>query len=463
MSYTTIYNLYLKSPGFINRMFTIIPLKYRLGGKSFIQMYDFLKQSQTWSKKEIVQCQRKFLDELLNHAVKHVPFYSDITLHSDNPFENLKNFPVVTKDVVRDNFNDFQADNIPRRNTFRVTTSGTTNDTFFDFYLHNSTYGKEWAFVITAWERAGFNLGDKIVSIRGSSFTNGKKNVFWRYNPFYNMMEFSSFHMNQENLPKYVKKIKEISPKFIHGYPSAITILARYLHHTGEKINGIKAILPASETIYPGQRKLIEQAFNARLFSFYGQAEKVIMAAECEHSSNYHTFPEYGFTEILDDSNNPVNDNERGKLVGTGFLNYYMPFIRYNTNDFATLVDGICDCGRYSTILKDLKGRSSEDYVVVNENHLIPMTSVYHIIHSESFDNIFHYQFVQEQLGELILKIEPSSDFTVSDEMKIRDEFKKIVGDEIKLFIEIVDHVKLSKMGKSKLFIQKILDLKNLM
>jgi phenylacetate-coenzyme A ligase PaaK-like adenylate-forming protein len=56
----------------------------------------------------------------------------------------------------------------------------------------------------------------------------------------------------------------------------------------------------------------------------------------------------YGFFELLDAQRRPVTTSgERGGIVGTSFINMAVPFVRYQTGDYATYVSDAChECGR---------------------------------------------------------------------------------------------------------------------
>jgi len=438
----------------LRKFLYLIPIENRLGGKNFTDMYNFLKESENWNKKKLKEYQKKQLQQLLDHAVKHIPFYSDIKLTSSDPFENLEKFPIIEKGTIKDNIGKFRANNVSEKNIYKVSTGGTSGNPL-EFYLDNSTYGKEWAFVMTAWRRVGFIPGDKVVSFRGVEFKKADKGVFWQDNPFYNLLEMSPFHMSEENLSEYVKKIKKFKPKYLHGYPSAISILAHYVDETEVQFPSITAVLAISENIYPGQRQLIEGAFKTRLFSFYGMSEKVIMAPECEFDTRYHAFPEYGVTEIIDKHDNPVDIGQRGELVGTGFLNYYMPFIRYRTEDYAILSEHqYCKCSRNHLLLTDLTGRWYQEMIVRNDGALISIAALN--LHSDFLKNVYQYQFIQTKVGELIINIVPKKNFNVKDEERIRIAFYKKLGNEFRIIINLIDKIPLTERGKFKLLIQKI-------
>lgn len=397
------------------------------------------------------------LKRLLEHAVKHVPFYSDIKLASGDPFKNLERFPIIEKGIIKRDITKFKANNILEKNMYYVATGGSSGNPF-EFYLDNSTFGKEWAFVVISWNRVGFTPGDKVVSFRGVEFKNASKCIYWQDNPIYNMLEMSPFHMSEGNLQRYVGKIKEFKPRYIHGYPSAISILAKYVIAKGiENFPHIEAVLAVSENIYPQQKEIIEKAFNTRVFSFYGQSERVIMAPECEYDTRYHSFPEYGITEIVDKDGNAVGEGEGGELVGTGFISHGMPFIRYRVGDYAVLGGSNCKCGRNHIMLEDLMGQCSKEMMVVGKSGaLFAIHALYFTIHSDVFRNVYCVQFHQKRAGEIILNVVPQSGFSEGDRKRISGAIYRRVGDDLQLFIEEVDNIELTPRGKSKLIIQDL-------
>lgn len=453
--YNKIYSTFRESPNVFRKFLYLIPLRYRLGGNNFISTFNFLQETDKWNKDRLINYQKKELKKLLEHTVKHIKFYSNISLISDDSFKNLERFPIIEKETIRDNTNVFRADNITMKNTYYITTGGTSGNPF-GFYLDNSVYGKEWAFVMNSWKRVGFKPGDKIISFRGVEFKNANKGIFWQDNPMYNMFEMSPFHMSEENLPKYIEKIKKYKPKYFHGYPSAISLLAEFVKEYGCDFPSIKAVFAVSENVYPAQRELIQNTFKTRVFSFYGLTERVIMAPECEYDSRYHSFPGYGITELVDKNGDPVGEGERGELVGTGFLNYCMPFIRYRTEDTAIFSKQECKCGRNHFMLEKLIGRGSKEFIIGKNGTKIPFNALYIALHSDVFSNISRFQFYQKQPEEIKIRIVPKPNFSELDKKNFIKSIFQRVGDDLHVEIEVVQNIELTHRGKSRLLIQEI-------
>ena len=429
----------------------LIPIQYRLGGKYFSDTYQFLLQSDSWTARQNIHYQSERLNELIHHLHKNIPFYKKKSNNYEDPLKTLMDLPVLSKEEIQKNPSHFLSDDFSTKNTYSVTTGGTSGNQL-KFFLDNSTYGTEWAYVAAAWSRVGYVPGDRLISFRGVDFRNANKGVYWQDNPVYNTLEMSPFHISPETLAAYVSEIKKVKPKFIHGYPSAISSVAKYLEDAGEFIPGIKAVLAVSENIYPEQRELIERVFHARFFSFYGMSEKVIMAPECEKDTHYHAFPQYGITEILDKNGEPVGEGECGELVGTGFMNRCMPFVRYRTGDFASFTEEPCSCGRHHLVLKDLKGRWNADVVIGKNGARIPAAAMN--FHSEIFKDINKFQFHQRNEGLVTLKIVLKEGISTLNENKLIQQIQIKTGDNLDVCIEYVDDIQLSPRGKYKMIIR---------
>lgn len=437
----------------------IVPIEYRLGGSSFKKQLEHIQKTDRLPRHELIKLQETEILRILKHAVQNIPYYKDIKLDdSCSAYENLQKFPIIDKQTMQENLNQFIVKDVSTHNAYQVTTGGTSGNTL-SFYLDNATYGKEWAFIVALWERVDYSLGDKIVAFRGVDFKDSGKNKFWQLNTIYNALELSPFQMSDAYLSKYIDKINKYKPLFFHGYPSALTILAKYVETNNvHNIPKIKAVLAGSENIYPGQAVFIEKTLKTRFFSWYGQSEKVILAGECEHSHDYHVFLQYGYTEIIDKDGNTIpweNIGERGELVGTSFMNMSMPFIRYKTGDFVTVAGWGCkECGREYPMIKDVRGRWLQEMLIGNSGALISLTALN--MHSNVFDNVQQYQFYQEKKGEVILNIIRKDTYIDKDTINIKTNLSKKLGNEVDLIISFVDEISRTKSGKYRFLIQKL-------
>jgi phenylacetate-CoA ligase len=430
-----------------------LPITYRLGGRRFTETSNFIEQSERWDCKKLRRYQAWALNEVLSYAVRNVAFYKDIRLEGD-AFKDIKKFPMMKKDDVIENFSKLVSKDATFPDSYLDSTGGSSGRQF-RFYASNPLYAIEWAFIIALWKRAGYMLGDRVVSFRGGSTRFRGK--LWRDEPMYNALAMSPFNMNTLTLPLYVDKIRRWKPKFIYGYPSAITIIAKYiLEKQIDNLPRIRSVLLASEQVYPFQREAIEKAFEARTLSWYGQSEKVVLAGECEFTRNYHVFPQYGYMELLGEDGDLIEESgQQGEIVGTGFFNFAMPFIKYRTEDYATISEQkACQCGRDYLLIENVKGRRLQEMVVGTHGSLISLTALN--IHSEEFDRLYSFQYYQDHPGEVVLRIRPCPSFTKGDKKNMVQTLKNIAGDEMEIIIDDASEIELTSTGKAKLLVQRL-------
>ncbi len=190
-----------------------------------------------------------------------------------------------------------------------------------------------------------------------------------------------------------------------------------------------------------------------RIWSFYGHTEQAVLAGECEKSTYYHIFPEYGVTELISRDENPLNhEGEVGEIAGTGFNNYAMPFIRYKTGDLAVYTQQKCSCGRNYQLIEKVEGRLQE-FVVAKDGHLIPLGDMQIFF---VFDNIKQFQFYQDKKGEVIFNIVRKKSYTNIDTKYIYSELNKKLGNDMDLKIHFVENIPRTKNGKYRFLIQKL-------
>ena len=458
-------NLIRKAPPWIRKpikyVYGLIPYEKRMG-KVFWDTYNFLQESQWWGKEKLEEYQMQQLKKLLHHAYENVHYYRKVFDERGlrpkdiQDFDDLKKIPFLTKEIIQNNLEDLVAQNYPRSKLQYVTTGGSTGIPM-GFYLDKNIAGSiEWAFMLTQWSRVGFKVGDKCVVLRGNVVKSANKGKLWEYDSINKNLILSSYHMIDEILPKYIAEIREFKPNFIQAYPSAVTILARFIkEHDINPFQTVKAILCASENLYPWQRELLKEIMKCRIWSFYGHSERAALAGECEKSSYYHIQPEYGIVELFNKNGNSLsNEHELGEIVATGFNNYICPFIRYRTMDMAIKGKNNCNqCGRQFQLLKKIEGRLQE-MILTKTNRYISMTAIN--MHSDVFDNIKQFQFFQEEKGKVFFNIIRKNSYTEKDTEYIYRELNKKLGNDMDLIIHFVDHIPRTKNGKYRFLIQKL-------
>ncbi|RXE56492.1 CoF synthetase [Methanoculleus taiwanensis] len=428
---------------------------------AFRETYAFLRRSQWWSREELEAYQRAELARLLDHAYEHVPYYRRIFDERGLKPEDIRDLadlrllPFLTKEIIQNNLADLRATNYPENAFEYVRTSGSTGIPMGFYYEKGVSRAREWAFMKAQWDRVGYRFRDRCVVLRGHVVDSAESRIFWKKALFGRWLLMSSHQMTEETLPAYIDRIRSFRPKYIHTYPSMIITLVRYMRENGiAPFPTVKAVLCGSENLYPWQRELIEDVLGCRVYSWYGNSEQTVLAGECEESSCYHIFPEYGIVELIGKDDQPLTEpGAMGEVVATSLTNYICPLIRYRTKDVAVSASRSCTCGRVYPLLEKVEGRLQE-FIVTGSGHLISVTPINY--ESDAFENIRQFQMYQERVGELVLKIVKKPGYTDRDTERLRQELQWQLGDGIRVGICFVDSIPRTAGGKYRYLIQKL-------
>jgi len=431
------------------------------GSRTFREKYKFLEKSQYWTKSQHEEYQMEQLLKLIKHAYETAPYYKKVfnerglTPKNIQNFNDLKQLPYLTKDIIQNNLTDLVSNKYNKNEMVCVATGGSTGIPMEFYEQKYLAKDLENAFIFSQWNRVGFDTKkiNKHVILRGNI---PEKGIFQKNG---DQLILSSYLLTDDNMKIYIKMIEDFQPDFIQAYPSSINILSDYIisNDIFIKLKHLKAILCSSENIYDFQREKIEKAFNTRVYGFYGNTEKCCLASECEKSDYYHIVSEYGYTEIINENGEDVTkEGEVGEIVATGFNNYVVPFIRYKTMDLAVSTNEICSCGRNYRLIKKIQGREQEQ-IVTNDGVKISVTCITSITHHLNvFSKIKLIQFEQNEIGKVIIKIVEKEKLNNDDVNQIISNMKNAFNNKLDINVEKVSDIEKTKSGKYRYLIQNL-------
>ena len=413
-----------------------------------IRNYIFIKRNfseydkfQWRSAEEIERIKTKKLKDIVKKAVDFVPFYRNLDLKID--FENftldeLKKFPVINKQVIKENFKDFCSIEFNGKVSH---TSGSTG-TPFEFIVPFESDAIEKIVANRAWGMGKdytYKSDDPIIVLRTYSPKAGEplykiSGDYWYLSPF---------HINESNLALYLSVIEKSKAKIIRGYASSIYIFTLLLKQKNIKIPQIKTIVTSSETLLPAYRSSIEEYWGLPVLDWYGQNERTVTVQQC-WAGNYHNNDDYGIVELSD----------KNEIIATSLNNYVMPFIRYNTGDKAIPLDGkapICPCGRHLSIpFKGIEGRS-DDILIKDDGTKVPSINIYTIMHELEF--IKQFQIIQFKNTDIVIKAIGNLDNV--KELLLCNNIRNRLGN-VAIKINVVDEIERDlSTGKIKTIIRK--------
>jgi phenylacetate-CoA ligase len=431
-------------------------------GSQFRKVTAFLKQAERWPPDANRDYQLAQLRRVLTLAFERTQYYREAFRSCGfdprelKSIDGLSALPTIDRSTVNEHLREMCTRPPESAGVDSVSTGGTSGVPL-RFFIDTSRSAVEYAYLIASWKRAGYQIENTQAVLRGNVVPPDRHGLRHQYDPLLRRHYYSTFHLTDENLRRYVEHLAGLGPCYLHGYPSSVSALARFLERSGLPAPAnIRGVLVGSENVYPEDRRRAERVLGVRYFSWYGHSEKLVMAAECEHSSDYHVWPSYGFFELLDAQGRPVTTpGQRGEIVGTGFINTVVPFIRYRTGDHATYVGARCEaCGRAHPVIREIRGHRTQEALVALDRSLISWTSIN--MHDDTFDCVRQFQFTQTVPGRATLKIVPAGGFGPAGLERIGRNLNRKLSGRLEFDIAIVDSIPLTKSGKSTFVDQHI-------
>jgi phenylacetate-CoA ligase len=438
----------------------LLPLP-RLLGKKFRENYEHVREAQWWSAQRAREYQLGRLREMLKLAYGRTAFYhrtlDTVGFHPGDlkSLDDMNQLPTIDKQAVIENLSHMCTREVNGRDVDYGSTGGTSG-TPLHFYLNANRSYVEYAYLTVSWERAGYRVGMPMAVLRWRMVRPDRNGFYHEYDPVLRHHYYSNFHMTADNMKRYLEHIRTIGPCMVHAYPSSAQALAKCITGMGEQVpHNVKGVLLESENVYSDQITDIEQALGARTFSSYGHSEKLVLAAQCESTRNYHVWPTYGYFELLDAEGKPVREvGQEGEIVGTGFINTVVPFIRYRTGDYATYVGEYCEaCGREHTLITDIRGRGRQGGLVAADGSVVTMTTL--TVHDDTLTNVREYQFHQSVPGRATLCIVPMTALDEKELQRIVTNMNKRLQGQVVCDVEIRTELVKTARGKQPRVIQK--------
>lgn len=394
----------------------------------------------------------RYLSRIVRHARDRSVGYSERLQHLpvgdvSSLSTEWKNTPLLTKDQIRAGHAELETMPADSAWVGRLTTGGSTGQPLAFSYLGGHD-GEHQEFF---WNMLGYCPGDRILAMDGTVVPAAELEAghFWTRKGSsslpYGEVALSAHYWSERTRDDYLEFLLEYKPAFIRGYPSFVSDVAAHLEAKGLHI-GCKAVQLTSESHTISQTQLIERTMGP-VRDQYGHAEASVFGYSLRAEGPIYCSPFYGLVEVLGDEGLPVAEGELGEVVVTGFHNFALPFIRYQTGDLAVFggdKDGIVR-------LSQVQGRT-QDFVISKDGTRHLITALVFGQHFRAFEAIRRWQIVQEVRGKLTIRVIPDATFSSVHEREVAAAFKRIADIDVE-FIRVKDIPRTAR-GKSPLVIQ---------
>lgn len=401
-----------------------------------------LQQVYALDPKGIELHQTQKLRELVVHFSKNDrSFEAVLTKNHIDPhkiqLDELKSLPKTSKADLIERFSELnQADLFSR--VYKAKTSGTSGVGF------NFDKDEEWdSFVRASREyflnQVGQSSFSKAVYFWGFSY-GLRKRILTRILDFVlNRKRFFSYKMLRNE--RFLKTLQ--NSNLLIGYSSMVNSAAEYVIEKGYTID-MAAIVATSERVLPHYYENVQKAFGKNLLSEYGAAETGIIAFSCS----------YGIMHV-NEAGVIVEMDENGEILVTNLNAKSLPIIRYKLGDYISLevLEKPCRCGRFGSVIKDIKGRVGE--TIVGKKAEYPSLTLYYIFKSFYESRSIYLSFTAEQNEIGLLQLYLEKELNSADHKFLKKIIESYFLEDISVEI-IVDASRFIASKKRRDFISKI-------
>jgi phenylacetate-CoA ligase len=411
------------------------------------------------SRETLEKVQSRKLRKLLEHASSKVPYYRE--LFESNGIkpaalrlpQDFAQIPVLSKNILRERKQELLAETVDPQKLKWNASGGSTGEPV-QFYQDETywTNSRAVRWMFESWW--GIRPGEPTACIWGAD--RDLPELQWKERLYYGIAQVricNAFALSDERMEKFARTLNAWQPGFVMGYASALELFARFLLNYPEWRIRPRAVSSSAETLTEQQRAVIEKAFEAPVYNFYGSREVNNLAAECAVQRGLHANALTRYIEIVDERGAPSPPGVPGRILVTDLTNAVMPFIRYENGDIGSWAEGPCPCGRPFPLLEKIWGRSS-DFIV---------TSAGKAIHGEFFTHLFYslpevqtFQVLQNSVQEIRVSIVLRSGEQNFNPQKLRSQILEAMGPGVECTIQAVERIERAASGKHRFTISMV-------
>lgn len=436
----------------------VFPLQERLKSHTTVAVRRRMEETQWWPRERLEALRIERLKTLLAHAGRHVPYYRDAFRRAGfdpaalTSLADLARLPFLTKPLVRahtEALKSARAEGLARFNT-----GGSSGEPLV-FFIGAERVSHDVAAKWRATRWWGVDIGDPEVVVWGSPIEVGAQDRLRALRDrLMRTVLLPAFEMSEAGLDGFVARIRARRPRMLFGYPSALALIARHARKRGVRMDdlGVAVAFVTAERLYDDQRAAIAETFGCRVANGYGGRDAGFIAHECPEGG-MHVTAEDVVVEIVDAGGRVRPAGEAGEIVVTHLATKDFPFIRYRTGDVGVLDERACSCGRGLPLLAEVQGRTT-DFVVAADGTVMHGLALIYPVREEP--GVERFKIVQESLARTRILVVPSPAFDPAAVERMRAAFKRRLGNEVDVKVELVDDIPPEGSGKHRYVVSRV-------
>ncbi len=423
---------------------------YRYRAPGAIQAFQELSQSQWFPAERLREIQRRRLLDLLQSALRHVPYYRDLLAGLRAAAEDfrseadLRRLPVLSKEILREQGSRLLDERVDVASLLRNSTGGSTG-TPVNFYQSRAYWRMGFAAMWRAWLLfPGLDLGARRFRFWGADRDEPHRALRVVGRLLFNEIFLNSFGATTRDLDWALDRIETSSIKLLIAYVSSAELLARRAREAGRRIR-IPSIVTSAEALSGEQRGLLQETFGARVYNAYGCREVGAIAQECGAADGLHVNTETQWVEL--EPLDPARPDGPCRILVTHLHNSVMPLLRYDLGDSVAKSDlrwDRCACGRSLPRMDTVTGRVSD----------IILSPHGGMVHGEYFTHLFYnqeavkaFQIHQLDRKRLMIRIVPGGEYSDSFVRRVEQWIRRDHGFS-EVVVELCDAIQPDPSGK---------------
>jgi len=401
------------------------------------------------------------LSRLLLHSKQRVPYYGELLSDlspSDierDPHGALQRLPLLTKVLIRANFNRLQSNDNSQRNCKTNTSGGSTGEPvqlIQDDEYRDASCALGWLSLC----QLGCAVGQPHVRLWGSErdLETGTKSPKSRFfNWLTNTTWMNSFAMSPQRMRGFIEVLNRTRPRLVVAYAQSIYELARFAEREKIPVVSQRAVLTSAGTLYPFMREKISQVFRCEVYNLYGSREVSDIAWELPGVKGLWAPPWANFIEILDENGLAVPAGTEGNIVVTCLTNYAMPLIRYWIGDRGALLpDSETPAG--VQMLSHVSGRTVDTFRRSDQT-LVDGEYFTHLLYFRPW--VWKFQVVQKSYTQILYRLVSTNGKPPAEELEeIAARSRLAMGNKCEVEFEFCDELPALRSGKFRYTISQV-------
>lgn len=377
---------------------------------------------ETMTRDEMESLQLERLRNTISNVYNNVPFYrkkfKELSIRPNDiqSLANIAELPFTEKKDLRDHY-PFGLFAVPQEEIVRLhASSGTSGKpTVVGYTLEDIS---TWAEVVArSIVSAGGKKSDVFHNAYGYGLFTGGIGLHYGAE----VLGAAVVPMSGGNTERQITLIEDFKPRGICATPSYMMNIAEKMKDRGMNTRqtsleyGILGAEPWSEEM----RAMIEQTFDMKAIDIYGVSEIIGpgVSVECHEAQNgLHVQEDHFYIEVINPLTlEPVAEGEEGELVFTSLTKKALPIIRYRTGDISSITREKCKCGRTTTRMSRVKGRTDDmliirgvnvfpseiERVLLQVEYLVPQYQI-HLLRENAMDSVELHVEIDSAFFEMI-------------------------------------------------------------